>query len=83
MTTQSCANGSAVAGSCPGSPAREGVESSQTLGRHRWVIDRTMSWLTGYRRIAQRHEHDHCLYPAFCDLAAVITCHKRLAKLAT
>ncbi len=41
------------------------------------------AWLTGYRRIARRHEHDHLLYFAFCDLAAIITCHKRLAKLIT
>ncbi|PBC66243.1 DDE family transposase [Streptomyces sp. TLI_235] len=34
--------------------ARKGIESSQTLGRHRWVIERTMAWLTGYRRIARR-----------------------------
>ncbi|WP_371502700.1 IS5 family transposase [Kitasatospora sp. NBC_00374] len=59
--------------------ARKGVESSQTLGRHRWVIERTMSWLTGYRRIARRHERDHRQHLAFCDLAAAITCHKRLA----
>nr|WP_095877440.1 IS5 family transposase [Streptomyces sp. TLI_235] len=63
--------------------ARKGIESSQTLGRHRWVIERTMAWLTGYRRIARRYERDHLLYLAFCDLAAVITCHKRLAKLTT
>ncbi|MGW7484402.1 transposase [Nonomuraea muscovyensis] len=30
--------------------ARKGVESSQRLGRHRGVIERTMSWLIGYRR---------------------------------
>lgn len=29
--------------------ARKGVESSERLGRRRWVIERTMSWLTGYR----------------------------------
>ena len=27
--------------------ARKGVESSERLGRRRWVIERTMSWLTG------------------------------------
>ncbi|MFC8453695.1 IS5 family transposase [Kitasatospora sp. NPDC057223] len=63
--------------------ARKGIESRQTLGRHRWVIERTMSWLTGYRRIARRYERDHRHYLAFCDLAAVITCHKRLSKTTT
>jgi transposase len=27
--------------------ARKGIESSERLGRRRWVIERTMSWLTG------------------------------------
>lgn len=27
--------------------ARKGVESSQRLGRHRWVVERTVSWLVG------------------------------------
>ncbi|MFE2499931.1 transposase, partial [Streptomyces scopuliridis] len=30
--------------------------SSERLGRHRWVIERTMSWLTGYRRLNHRYE---------------------------
>lgn len=28
--------------------ARRGIESRDRLGRHRWVIERTISWLTGY-----------------------------------
>jgi hypothetical protein len=26
--------------------ARRGVDSSERLGRHRWVVERTLSWLT-------------------------------------
>ncbi|GAA1217777.1 hypothetical protein GCM10009578_070470 [Streptomyces rhizosphaericus] len=29
--------------------ARKGIESSKRLGRHRWTIERTMSWLAGCR----------------------------------
>lgn len=36
--------------------ARKGVESSERLGRHRWVVERTIAWLTGYRRLATRYE---------------------------
>jgi transposase len=32
--------------------ARKGIESSERLGRRRWVIERTMSWLSGYRRLS-------------------------------
>ncbi|MFF1724214.1 transposase [Streptomyces sviceus] len=31
--------------------ARRGVESSSRLGRHRWVVEGTMSWLNGCRRL--------------------------------
>ncbi|WP_280466229.1 IS5 family transposase, partial [Nocardia brasiliensis] len=31
--------------------ARKGIEPSDRLGRHRWVIERTISWLTGYHRL--------------------------------
>lgn len=36
--------------------ARKGIESSERLGRRSWVIERTMSRLTGYRRLNHRYE---------------------------
>ncbi|GAB2745897.1 hypothetical protein GCM10027174_19700 [Salinifilum aidingensis] len=36
--------------------ARTGIEARDTLGRHRWVVERTFAWLTGYRRLALRYE---------------------------
>jgi transposase len=36
--------------------ARKGIESSDRLGRHRWTVERTIAWLTGYRRLATRYE---------------------------
>ncbi|MFI8829336.1 transposase, partial [Streptomyces sp. NPDC053431] len=45
--------------------ARKGTESKERLGRHRWVIERTISWLTGYRRLNHRYEHDPTNYLAF------------------
>src|SRR3712207_8336568 len=30
--------------------ARKGVESSERLGRYRWVVERTGAWLNRYRR---------------------------------
>ncbi|PJN06409.1 hypothetical protein CG723_39000 [Streptomyces sp. CB01635] len=34
------------------------------LGRRRWVIERTMSWLTGYRRLSPRYERQPANYLA-------------------
>jgi transposase len=36
--------------------ARKGIESSTTLGKHRWVIERSIAWLLGYRRLTIRYE---------------------------
>jgi hypothetical protein len=36
--------------------ARKGIETGDMLGRHRWVIERTLAWLTGYRRLTLRYE---------------------------
>src|SRR5436305_11789760 len=35
---------------------RKGVESSERLGRHRWVVERTLSWLDRNRRRTIRYE---------------------------
>jgi transposase len=43
--------------------ARKGIESSERLGRRRWVIERTMSWLTGYRRLNHRYERNQRKLP--------------------
>ena len=36
--------------------ARRGIESSQRLGRHRYVVERSLAWLVGYRRLQVRYE---------------------------
>ncbi|WP_024936438.1 transposase, partial [Actinomadura welshii] len=60
-----------------------GIESGERLGRHRWVIERTLAWLFGYRRLTVRYERYGHLFNAFLTLAAAITCYKKLAKLPT
>lgn len=63
--------------------ARIGVEPSDRLGRHRWVIERTLAWLSGYRRLNPRYERHHDNYLAFLGLAAALCCYKRLVRLTT
>jgi transposase len=63
--------------------ARKGTETSDKLGRHRWVIERTLAWLTGYRRLTLRYERNPSHFLAFLTLAAAVTCYKKLAKLTT
>ncbi|WP_221765850.1 IS5 family transposase [Streptomyces sp. WAC 06783] len=63
--------------------ARIGIESSTRLGRHRWVIERTLAWLAGYRRLSPRYERQSRNYLAFLGLAAALVCYKRLQRLTT
>ena len=60
--------------------ARKGIDSSDKLGRHRWVIERTVSWLFGYRRLTTRYERHGHLFCGFLTLAAALTCYKKLTK---
>ena len=36
--------------------ARRGVESSQRLGKHRWVVERTHAWFAGFGKLRIRFE---------------------------
>jgi len=58
--------------------ARRGVESSSRLGRHRWRIERTLSWLSCYRRLAVRWDRDSERWFGFVLLARALVCFKRL-----
>jgi transposase len=59
--------------------ARKGVDSSQRLGRHRWVIERTLSWLNRYRRLTIRYERRADIHQAFLTLACALICFNALS----
>ncbi|MEU8503083.1 IS5 family transposase [Streptomyces lavendulae] len=61
--------------------ARKGIESSQRLGRHRWVVERTVSWLAGCRRLHRRYERKAEHFLAFAGIAAALICHRRLVRV--
>ena len=54
--------------------ARKGVESSQKLGRHRWVVERTLAWLANYRRLTIRYERRDDIHEAFLHLGCSLIC---------
>jgi transposase len=63
--------------------ARKGIESAEKLGKHRWVIERTMAWFTGYRRLTLRYERKARHFLVFLQLGAAMTCWKKLRKHTT
>lgn len=58
--------------------ARRGIESSQKLGRHRWVVERSIAWLNRFRRLIIRYERHAETYSAFLTIAAAIICYRTL-----
>jgi transposase len=54
--------------------ARRGVESSERLGRHRWVVERTLAWFARFRRLTVRHERRLDVLLGFHLLAAALVC---------
>jgi transposase len=58
--------------------ARRGVDSGDKLGRYRWVVERTMSWLLGFRRLALRYDRSAKTITALATLACTVICHRRL-----
>jgi transposase len=54
--------------------ARKGVESKQKLGRHRWVIERTHSWLNRYKRLKVRYERRADIHEAFLKIGCALIC---------
>ena len=58
--------------------ARKGIDSSEKLGRHRWVVERTLAWLSQYRRLTIRYERRADIHDAFLTLACALICFKAL-----
>ncbi len=58
--------------------ARKGIDSSQRLGRHRWVIERTLAWLARYRRLTIRYERRVDIHQAFLTLGCALICFNHL-----
>ena len=57
--------------------ARREVESSTRLGRHRWKVERSLSWLSCFRRLQVRWDRDSGRWFAFVLLTCALVCFKR------
>jgi len=57
--------------------ARRGMESSTRLGRHRWRMERSLSWLSCWRRLQVRWDRDWGRWFAFVLLACAVVFNRR------
>lgn len=52
--------------------AKRNTEHGSGLGKHRWVVERTLSWLHQFRRLRVRYERRDDIHEAFLRLGCVI-----------
>jgi transposase len=60
--------------------ARRGVNTSERLGRHRWIVERTLAWLSFYRKLTIRYERRADIHEAFLKLGCALVCFNRLRR---
>lgn len=61
--------------------ARKGVDGSARLGRHRWVVERSLAWLRQFRRLTIRYARRADIHEAFLSLGCALLCAKAIARL--
>lgn len=50
------------------------------LGRERWVVERTLSWLHQYRRLRVRYERRDDIHEALLEIGCSLICFKALTR---
>lgn len=60
--------------------ARIGIESSQRLGQHRWVVERTVGWLLAFKRLALRYDRTAKTITALARLAVTLIAARLLVN---
>lgn len=60
--------------------ARQGIDASERLGRHRWVVERTLAGLNRFRRLTVRDERSADIQQAFLTLGCALICFATLHK---
>lgn len=60
--------------------ARRGIESSERLGRHRWVVERTHAWFAGFGKLRIRFERQLDTHMALLKLACAVICLRAVER---
>ena len=59
--------------------ARRGAEHGSTLGRKRWVVERSFAWLHNLRSLRTRYERDERRHLAFMLPGGAVVCQRTLS----
>lgn len=58
--------------------AKRKTEHGSGLGKDRWVVERTISWLHRQRRLDRRYDKRADIHEAFLTIGAALICHQQL-----
>lgn len=58
--------------------ARRNTAHGSGLGKFRWVVERTISWLHQFRRLRSRWERETKIHEAFLKLGCAMICFRLL-----
>ena len=58
------------------------MESSERLGRYRWVVERSLAWLLGFRRLGVRYERRADILRGLLHLGCAVICTRFLRRAA-
>ncbi len=61
--------------------ARRGEPHGTGLGLFRYVVERTIAWLHGFRRLRIRWERRDDIHEAFLGLATCLITHRHVQRL--
>jgi transposase len=61
--------------------ARRGIDDKQKLGRYRWVVERTVSWLLRFKRLGLRYDRTEATLRPLLLLAVSIINLRRLVSI--
>ena len=56
--------------------ARRNTDHGTGLGVHRWVVERTLSWLHQFRRLRIRYERRADIHDAFLTIGCILISHR-------
>jgi len=60
--------------------SRRGIDTSEKMGQHQWIVELTLAWLGRYRRLKVRNERRADIHQAFLSLRYVLVCWNFLQR---
>lgn len=60
--------------------AKRNTDHGSGLGKVRWAVERTISWLHQFRRLRIRYERRLDMHEAFLRIGCILICHRTLVE---